>query len=426
MTRILLSTIGTLGDLHPFIALGLALKARGAAPLLAVSESHVDKVKLAGLDVIAIFPSFEQLAGELGLAEAAAVGRVMADQDYMIREIVLRLLPESTRRLDIAAEGAAAIVGNIFALAGPIVAEKRALPFIPAILQPTAIFSAYDPPVGQGFFTFSAIRNGPLGRAWNALALAVVRREVRRRYSGPIDQVRSAHGLGPMRATPIIEPESDRALRLGLYSAFLAPVQPDFPPNVKLVGFPIFDSTTGSAEDLDEELKAFIAAGDPPLVFTLGSFATYAPGKFYRESIAIARHMGMRAILLTGNGDSSPSGALIERSYAPHSLVFPHAAAIIHHGGIGTIGQALRAGKPQLVVPHMGDQRDNGARIERLGVGRVLAVTRYDTRRAATLLEEMISDVSWSNRAEALARIVRGENAAETAAQAILDAVATR
>jgi UDP:flavonoid glycosyltransferase YjiC (YdhE family) len=348
----------------------------------------------------------------------------MADQDYMIREIVLRWLPESVRQLDVAAEGAAAIVGNIFALAGPIVAEKHGIEFIPAILQPTAIFSAYDPPVGQGFFTISGPRKGPLGRAWNAFALALVRGEVRRRYSKPIDRVRSAHGLGPMIATPIIEPESDRVLRLGLYSPILAPVQPDFPPNVKLVGFPIFDSTTGSPDRLDDELKAFIADGDPALVFTLGSFATYAPGKFYRESIAIARYMGMRAILLTGNGDSPPSGSIIERSYAPHSLVFPHAAAIVHHGGIGTVGQALRAGKPQLVVPHMGDQRDNGARIERLGVGRVLAVKHYDARRAGAFLEEMLSDVAWSNRAEALAAIVRGENAAEAAAEAIIEAVA--
>jgi rhamnosyltransferase subunit B len=415
-----LSTIGTFGDLHPFIAVGLALQARGHSPLLAVSASHVGKVQLAGLDAVAIFPSLERLASVLGLEEAAAVGQVMADQDFMIREIVLRVLAESTHQLDAAAHGAAAIVGSIFALAGPIVAEKHRIPFIPVLLQPMAIFSAYDPPAGQGFFTISQAQKRPIARTWNALALRVIRQIVRRRYSKPINDVRRAHGLGPMNATPFLEPESDRVLRLGMYSSILAPVQPDYPPNVQLVGFPTFDSASGCAEGLDDELVAFLSAGSPPLIFTLGSFATYAPGTFYRESIAAARSLKMRAILLTGTDDAPASNDILLRRYARHSLIFPNAAAIIHHGGIGTIGHALRAGKPQLVVPHMGDQHDNGARIERLGVGRVLAAKRYNENKAASLLKSLCSDIACSDRAEVVAREVRREDAAKAAAEAIL------
>ena len=418
--KILLPTIGSLGDLHPFIALGLALQARDIDPLLAVPASHVDKVRSTGLDAVAIMPPFDQVGAMLGLSEAAAVGRVMSDQDFMIRQIVLRLLRESARALDVAADDAVAIVGSIFALAGPIIAEKRGIPFIPTILQPMAIFSAYDPPMHQGFATIPAPYFGALGRAWNRLSLGVVRGETRRRYAKAIDRVRRDHGLGPMKVMPILDPESDRPLRLGLYSPVIAPVQPDFPRNVKLVGFPLYDRTSGIVETLDPEFEAFMADGPAPLVFTLGTFATYAPGDFYRESRDVAQAMGMRAVLLTGDDSLTSGDDVLVRNYAPHSLIFPRAAAIIHHGGIGTTGQALLAGKPQLVVPHMGDQRDNGARVARLGVARVLAAKDYSADRARAMLTALLADQRVAARAAAIAIEVGREDAANVAADAII------
>ena len=154
-----------------------------------------------------------------------------------------------------------------------------------------------------------------------------------------------------------------------------------------LTGFPVFDSDTGAQEQLDPELEAFMAAGEPPIAFTLGSFAVYAPGDFYRESMDAALKMGRRALLLTGPGaPPPPHPSVMSRAYVPHSLVFPRASVIVHHGGIGTTGAALRAGKPQLVVPHLGDQADNGARIVRLGVGQMLQGKRYSGDRAAQII----------------------------------------
>ncbi|MFZ4066025.1 MAG: glycosyltransferase [Phenylobacterium sp.] len=106
-------------------------------------------------------------------------------------------------------------------------------------------------------------------------------------------------------------------------------------------------------------------------------------------------------------------------AYAPHSLLFPSAAAIIHHGGIGTTGQALHAGRPQLITPHMGDQPDNAARISDLGVGATLSAARYRPERVARLLHRLLMDPDTLRRAEALADRLSGENGAVAAAAAI-------
>lgn len=416
--KIILCTIGSLGDLHPFIALGLALKAQGFAPLIGVPASLVEKVERAGLSAFAIMPAFEDLWAALDMTQEQAVIRVMADQNFMISKIALRVLAEGAEALDAHAHGAEAIIGSYFALAAPIIAEKRGIPYVPAILQPMTILSAYDPPIGQGFGTIGSARKGSLGRRWNRLCFAVIRRVIRHRYGGAINKVRLAHGLGPQVSTPILDLESNHPLRIALYSHVIAPTQPDFPVNIHHVGFPVFDSDSGAVETLDPELEAFLAAGDP-LVFTLGSMVTSAPGDFYRESAEAARALGRRALLLTGNDDLASTEDVMVRAYAPHSLVFPRAAAIIHHGGIGTTGAALRAGRPQLIVPHMGDQWDNGARVARLGAGSVLGSKRYTAARAARSLGALTNQPCYAERAASLANDISGENGAVTAASAI-------
>jgi rhamnosyltransferase subunit B len=400
------------------MALGLALKAQGYAPLVGVPASLVDKVKCAGLDAFAIMPAFDDLWAELGMNQAQAVTRIMADQDFMISEIALRVLAEGAAALDAVAHGAEAIIGSYFALAAPIIAEKRGIPYVPAILQPMTILSAYDPPIGQGYGTIGLARKGPVGRRWNRLCFAVIRRVIRHRYGGTINKVRAAHGLGPQISTPILDLESNHPLRIALYSSIIAPTQPDFPVNIQHVGFPVFDSGSGAEETLDPELEAFLAAGDP-LVFTLGSMVTSAPGDFFSASAAAARALGRRAVLLTGNDELSSTDDVLVRAYAPHSLIFPRAAAIIHHGGIGTTGAALRAGRPQLVVPHMGDQWDNGARVARLGAGSVLGSKRYTAARATQKLRAITTKPCFAHRAAAVADEIAQENGAVTAASAI-------
>jgi UDP:flavonoid glycosyltransferase YjiC (YdhE family) len=418
--RIILATIGSLGDLHPFIAVALALKQLGHDPVLAVPLDNVDKVRRAGLEAHAVFPSFEEIGRSLDVDEGAATRRMMRDPDYLVRRVFLELLPASVGKLEAVAKGADAIISSSFA-PGPIVAEKLSIPLIPALFQPMMMFSAHEPPIAPDFWSLIPFPKTPGGVGWNRRLLGLVMLEMRRRYAGKVDRVRRAHGLAPARPPPIFGLPTDAPLVLGLWSPILGARQPDHPPNTLVAGFAPFDSDSGAPEQLDPELDAFLIAGEPPLVFTLGSFAVYAPGDFYAHSLAAARALGRRAVLLTGPGAPPPTAPdVLARAYAPHSLVFPRAAAIIHHGGSGTTGAAMRSGRPQLVVSHMGDQYDHAARLARLGCALSLTARRYTSARAAPLIQRLLTDTRIAEAAASVAARISPERGAQTAAEAIV------
>ncbi|RZT54726.1 UDP:flavonoid glycosyltransferase YjiC (YdhE family) [Sphingomonas sp. BK036] len=419
MRKIVLATIGSLGDLHPFIAIGLALKARGFAVVLAVPADHVAKVEAAGLAGVAIVGGFDTLAKALGLPPEQAARRIMADQTYLMDRILMPWLADSTTALDEAMDGAVALVASLFVFAAPIVAELRGVPLVNVLLQPMATFSAYAPPSTPDFRMMAPAPAGPVGRAWNRAVYRVMRGVLRHRHARPVNAVRAAHGLPPSAQALLLETPAATALTLCCYSPLIAPSQPDLPATMRITGFAVFDSDTGAPERLDPALGAFLAAGPAPLVFTLGSFATFAPGDFYATAAAAPRALGLRAVLLTGNDAHAVSTEQVHVCrYAPHSLLFPRACAIIHHGGAGSTGQALRAGKPQLVVPHMGDQHDNGRRILRMGVGRTLSSRRFTTARARAAIAAILSPSLESKAAQIGAQVSR-ENGADAAADEI-------
>lgn len=418
--KIVLATIGSLGDLHPFIAIGLALQRRGFRPVLAVPEDHVAKCVAAGLEAIPILPSFALIARRLGLSDDAAVERFMRDQAFLMEHLLLPGVAPSADALLAACADAELLVGSSFVFAAPIVAERCGIPLVSVVLQPMTLFSAYDPPRTPEFRVLRGAPVGPLGLRWNRVLYRVARLVLRRRFALPIDKVRAAHGLAPSPDTIMMDFADRSALTLCAYSAAFGALQPDAPPNCVATGFPVFDSRSGAPEPLDAALEAFLADGPAPLVFTLGSFAVYAPGNFYAAAAAAARSLGRRAVLLVGDWGGAGSTADIHvAAYAPHSALFPHAAAIVHHGGIGTTGQALRAGKPQLVVPHMGDQSDNGSRVVRMGAGRMLQARRFTAKRAAAEIGKLLDDTRIVAKAVRIGRLTAAEDGAETAAAAI-------
>ena len=420
MHKILLTTVGTLGDLHPFIAIGLALKRRGHHPILAVPEDHVAKTNAAGLDAVAVLPSFDAVRERMGMEEDDAVKRVMADQTYLLEQVLLPWLESSTAALDEVIGSVDLLVGSLFVFGAPIIAEKRRVPLVSVILQPMAIPSVHAPPKTSDFWMLIQAPSGPIGVRWNRLGYGLIRKVLRHRYGRKIDEVRAQHGLGPACDPSMFDVSRETALTLCCYSPVFGPPQKDAPANTEIVGFPVYDRQGGEEETLDPELEAFLAEGPPPLVFTLGSFAVYAPGDFYEEAAATARMLGARAVLLTGEKTRLKSeGDILVRAYAPHSLLFPKAAVVIHHGGIGTTGQALRAGKPQLVVPHMGDQADNAHRIRKMGAGLVLKARRFSARKAAPMIASLLDTPTYRNEAESIGVRIRPENGAEVAAIAI-------
>jgi len=208
---------------------------------------------------------------------------------------------------------------------------------------------------------------------------------------------------------------------LALFSPVIGTPQPDWPANTLVTGFPFYDENSSG---LPPEIARFLDDGEPPIVFTLGSSAVWDAGNFYVGSIAAAQRLGKRAVLLIGSDPLNQLPGPLPRSviaapYAPYAKLFPRASAIVHQGGIGTTGQTLRAGKPVLVMPFGGDQYDNGARVERLGAGRVIRRKQYTAERAAGELKQLFDNPGYMERAAELGRGVQAEKGVSAACDAL-------
>lgn len=418
MARTVLATIGSLGDIHPFIAIGRALRAQGGQVTLAVPEDGLAKVRGAGLDAVPIFPSYADVCARLGLSEAEVAAKVIADPHFVVDQILLPTLGDSVRALDAVAADADVLAGTTFTFVADIVAEKRRLPLASVLLQPMTLFSAWAPPTAPRLEIMRHRPRTAIGRGWNRALYALVGRAFRRRYAGRIDAVRRAHGLEPARGAPLLDRPA-AAATLCCWSAAFAALPPDAPAGAAITGFPFFDSEHGTAEPMAAELAAFLDKGDAPLVFTLGSVAVAAAGDFYREAAAAAGALGRRAVMLTGTGRTRREGDCLFMNYAPHSTLFPHAAAVIHHGGIGTTGQSLRAGCRQVVVPHFGDQFDNAARLRRAGLAATVARTAFSAPRAAHVIAGVLADTAMAEAAARAAAGIAGEDGAAATASRI-------
>jgi UDP:flavonoid glycosyltransferase YjiC (YdhE family) len=256
-----------------------------------------------------------------------------------------------------------------------------------------------------------------MGRAIQRLA-----RLVSRKWPQPIYDLRRELGL-ERGANPLFDAKHSPDLVLALFSRVLGKPQPDWPPHTKITGFCFYDSDAGNAT-LPPHLEAFLANGPAPLVFTLGSAAVLAAGKFYEFGARAAERMGMRAVLLIGSDERNRPRHTLPDSicvaeYAPFSALFSKAAAIIHQGGVGTTAQCLRAGKPMLIMPYSHDQPDNARRMRRLKVARTISKQNFTPGRVAKKLRILLDTPIYAHRAQQIAQRLRSENGIVTACNAL-------
>jgi UDP:flavonoid glycosyltransferase YjiC (YdhE family) len=412
VTRIVLTTFGSHGDLNPFLALGLELKARGHSVVVATASVYKTDVERLGLEHAPVRPELDQK--DVRTLERAMDPRWGAE--VILRELLMPVIRDSYADLEKAAAGADLIVSHVLAYAAPVLAEKKGLRWLSVSLQPLMFFSAYDPPVLAPAPWLASLR--PLGPGFNGALLSLLKR-FSYSWGDPVRALRQDLGLGP-GADPIFEGQHSPYGVLALYSGLFASPQPDWPAQATVCGFPFLDQDLGG-KPLDPRLEAFLATGEKPVAFTLGSMAVRIAGDFYGRAAEAARLAGRRAVLLAGEGVEAlgalPPGILAVPS-APYHALFPRCAAIVHSGGIGTTAQALRSGVPQIVAPFAHDQYDNAARIERMGAGGRCRRTAKAPELAATL-SRLLSDNGLTNRAAQAGAAIRTENGVATACDQI-------
>jgi UDP:flavonoid glycosyltransferase YjiC (YdhE family) len=415
LSRILLATTGSLGDLFPYLAVAAGLERRGHRVTVATAEGYRGKVEAAGLGFAPMRPTMPE-----GAPDLEAFARAMDPRTgpaFVWRTLVVEPIREAHADLMAASEGVDLILASPVAAAAPMVAERRGLPWAPAYLQPFTLFSTTDPGIPGGYDWLWRVE-------WLRRLAGPVIRGIGRwtvgRWSREVAAFRAELGLAPA-ADPFLNAARPPAFSLALFSPLL--MQTDPAPT----GFPFWDEPA----PMPRELGRFLAAGPPPLVFTLGSAAIYAPGRFFAESLDAARRLGQRAVLLTGTAENRaalgplPPGVLA-MDYLPHAALFPAASAIIHQGGIGTAAQAMRAGRPMLVVPFSHDQPDNAARLARLGIAASLPAGRYTAERAARALAPLLENPEVEACAGAIGREVRAEDGVGAACDRVEAALRTR
>jgi rhamnosyltransferase subunit B len=413
--RILITTFGSLGDIHPYVAVALELQRRGHQPCIASFDLHRAAVEAAGVAFHPVRPGLE-VFGSLETVARRLFGSLRGPE-YMIREIFMRHLHESYLDTAAAARGADLMLTHPLTFSARLVAEQQGLPWISTVLAPLNLFSALEPPLYPAGAWLQALRGlgvGPYRLTFGAL------KRLTRHWEAPLRRYRGALGLPPQRGMAQFEGQFSSRLNLALFSPLLSAPVADWPAHTLICGFPRYDGNASDGETAD--LQRFLDAGEAPIVFALGSAAVMIAGDFWRHAASAAQALGRRAILLTGR-TAQPQAAWPAHVYAvpylPYSAVFPRAAAVVHQAGVGTLAQALAAGRPQLIVPVAFDQFDNAQRAQRLGVARVLPFRQVSTQRLAAQLQALFDAPACAQRATTVAAALGQENGAARAADAI-------
>ena len=409
MSRILITSIGSSGDVYPYLAIARGLALRGHQCVIAMPEYYRKNALADGHEFRPIRPDVNPSDGEL-------VARVMhrsRGPEVIIRELLMEPLRDTYADLLAAADGVDMIVTHPITFAGPIVAEKLKLRWASTVLAPLSFFSIYDLPVFPPAPWMIHLRK--LGPTVSKMLVGTVKL-VTRNWTKAVRELRAEVGV-PDRGDPLYEGQHSPQRVLALFSKVLATPQRDWPANTIVTGYPFYDH----GGDLPDKLSRFLDAGEPPVVFTLGTSAVMAPGDFYHESLNAVRSLGVRAVFLVGSDPANiakealPDGVIVV-DYVSHAKLFPRAAAIVHHGGIGTTGEALRSGRPMLIVPHSHDQPDNGFRVKSLRVGETLPAHKYTSKRA---MRQLLVALSHSERAAQVGKLVRSEDGVAAACDAI-------
>jgi rhamnosyltransferase subunit B len=367
---------------HPVIGLGRALRARGHEVTVATNELFAGQISANGL-------GFVQLGTRLEAETLMSDPRLWHPRRGFGSIVELALLPNIERLYRIIEErrGANMVVAATTLCLGARVAQERlGVPTASVHLQPSVFRSHYD----NGKLWH--LNMGPgMPRAVKRALFWFMDTVYAERTIGPgLNAFRASLGLAPVRGIFSAYIHSPR-LVLGLFPDWYAPPQPDWPSNTHLTGFVLHDS--GGESAAHAEADAFLDAGPPPVLVTPGS-AAMDRTVFFKRTVAACAAAGVRAMLVTNHAAQLPASlppGIRAFSYLPFSRVLPRCSAIVYHGGIGTLAQAIKAAVPHLVVPNAHDQPDNGQRIERLGLGLTLSQFAYREASAKAAITRLVS-----------------------------------
>jgi UDP:flavonoid glycosyltransferase YjiC (YdhE family) len=412
--KITIFAAGSRGDIQPCLVLGRGLQQAGYRVSLAAPQDFAGFVRQHELDFYPLQGDVQQImASDTGRQFMETGGANPLKSIRAIRTMVGPVVKEMVDDAYAACRSAEAIIClGVFGAFGKSIAEALNIPIInvePTPLLPTRDFPAAGWPVPRN-----------LGGWHNYLSGWAMLQVIWLWYQPFVNDFRQRLGLSPYTAAGFY-----RALKatpmLSAYSPRIIPHPADWPDRVHITGYFFLDTTTGWQPS--PELKAFLAAGDPPVYIGFGSMGGRNPEQLAGIIMEALAKSGQRGLLLTGWGglrpELVPDNVFVVDS-APHSWLFPRMAAVVHHGGAGTTAEGLRAGVPTIIVPFLFDQPFWGARIKTMGLGPApIPKKKLTGDRLAAAISQAVTDPGMRQRANACGAAIRAENGVNNAVELV-------
>jgi UDP:flavonoid glycosyltransferase YjiC (YdhE family) len=386
--KFLLTALGSYGDVHPMVGLGTTLKARGHHVAIVTNPHFQPMVERMGIE----FLSFGTEEVYHDLAHHPDLFDPMKGP-MLIVGLMARSLRDLYKIIDDNVVPGETIIGaHVLDFASRTHHDLHGTPLASIHFAPVGLRSFYESPQ-----MFRMLMQPWIPRWFRRLQFWMADKVVDYLIGGAINSLRKDLDLAPVNRVMhkwYFSPQ----LVLGLFPAWFAPPQPDWPPNTKLTGFPLWDESINTV--LSPNVKEFLNAGDPPVVFAPGSANADVPW-FFAAAVEACQNLRQRGILLSRYTKHIPKqlpGNVIHAEFVPFSHLLPRAAALVHHGGIGTSAQGLAAGVSQLVMPLAFDQLDNASRLKRLGVADTLPPKKFTGPNLTRVLDALLANRSITAR----------------------------
>ncbi len=420
--RVVLSNVGSTGDVQPFLALAVEFQRHGHRPLLALPSLFAERAARLGLEFTPIGPPLTVTDAQRIMAAMLSAATPMGQMRHFLAA-TMPWIPQMYQELRQACRDADMLVAGVTQPAARMLHETEGIPFVSVPFTPFAVPTGYRLPAGLPALPPS----WRLARRLNRAAWQLILAPMRWATAPIINRYRVQLGLPPA-PDPLLGDVEVADLALFAVSRHVVRPEPDWPPRYHLTGYFFLDADEGWRPD--PELLEFLAAGPPPVVVTFGSMLPGDPRRLTAVVLEALERVGCRAIIQQGwgglaTGSLPPSVRAV--GFVPHAWLFPHAACVVHHGGAGTTAAVFRAGVPAVVVPFIADQFAWATTARELGcAGRPVYYRWLTPERLARAIAQTLATPRYARSATRLGEQIRAEDGVGTARRLLEALVASR